>query len=196
MHRGPTGTIQTIWIWAMLRVKEVRVYDQTPKNQPARATHLSSVVLRRGGGGQPPLSKSAPLRLYDPLRTRMTRTLPPAVCARCAVAVETYAASAKADLHASISSRLHPFLHYKRGRHAVELPYMGYQRGPHKPNGHGPCCASRKYVFTAKYRRASPVRATKSAASLLCCCEKGEEEGSPRCQKAHPPPCPTHHARV
>ena len=118
----------------------------------------------------------------------MTRTLPPAICARCAVAVETYAASAKADLHASISSRLHPFLHYKRGRHAVEMPYMGYQRGPHKPNGYGPCCASRKYVFTAKYRRASPVRATKSAASLLCCCEKGEEEGSPRCQKRTPPP--------
>jgi hypothetical protein len=30
----PTGTTQTKWVWAMLRVKEVRVYGQIPKSQP------------------------------------------------------------------------------------------------------------------------------------------------------------------
>ena len=78
-------------------------------------------------------------------------------------------------------------LHYKRGRHAVEMPRMGYQRGPHKQDGYGPCCASRNYVFTAKHRRASPVRATKSAASLLCCCEKGGGGGQPPLSKSAPP---------
>ena len=42
-------------------------------------------------------------------------------------------------------------------------------------------------MFTTKNRRASPVRATKSAASLLCCSVKGGEEGSPRYQISHPP---------
>ena len=126
----------------------------------------------------------------------MIRTLPTAVCGWRAVAVESYAAPAKADPHASISSRLYPFLHYKRGRDGVEMPRMGYQRGPYKRYGYGLCCASRKFVFTTKHRRASPVRATKSAASPLCCSEEGGVEGRPRYQTSHPPAYPIYHARV
>ena len=126
----------------------------------------------------------------------MIRTLPTAVCGWRAVAVESYAAPAKADTHASISSRLYLFLHYKRGRDGVEMPRVGYQRGPYKRYGQGLCCASRKCVFTTKHRRASPVRATKSAASPLCCSEEGGVEGRPRYQTSHPPAYPIYHARV
>ena len=52
--------MQTIWTWAMLRVKEVRIYDQTPKSPPARATQISSVVLRRGGRKAAPAIKKRP----------------------------------------------------------------------------------------------------------------------------------------
>ena len=117
----------------------------------------------------------------------MIRTLPTAVCGWRAVAVESYAAPAKADPHASISSRLYPFLHYKRGRDGVEMPRMGYQRGPYKRYGYGLCCASRKFVFTTKHRRASPVRATKSAASPLCCSEEGGGGRPPPLSNIAPP---------
>ena len=71
----------------MLRVKEVRVYDQTPKNQPARATHLSSVVLRRGGRRVPPAVK----KRTPPLVRHTTHAYDPyaatgglrEVCGRC-----------------------------------------------------------------------------------------------------------------
>ena len=64
---------------------------------------------------------------------------------------------------------------------------MGYQRGPYKRHGHGLCCASRKCVFTTKHRRASPVRATESAASPLCCSGKGGG-GRPTPLSNIPPP--------
>ena len=44
----------------MLRVKEVRIYDQTSKSPPARATQISSVVLKRGGEEAAPAIKKRP----------------------------------------------------------------------------------------------------------------------------------------
>ena len=67
------------------------------------------------------------------------------------------------------------------------MPRMGYKRGPYKRYGHGLCCASRKCVFTTKHRRASPVRATESAASPLCCSGKGGG-GRPTPLSNIPPP--------